>query len=785
MRNSVFVRTKWVACLLLLCGVVSPAVAQTKPLSPGTAKTSWAQLPPAAQVRISEAIGRDQAPYHALAIPKGFRLKDPRSGLQAEFTRQGVSVKSGTEASWSFKLDAYGGGNKLRAVSAARPRASGNRVEYRRGALVEWYVNGPSGLEQGFTLAKAPPQGGSGTVSLALALSGDLATAVDASNTGLTLSGSDGQPLLHYTGLAASDATGRALRSWLELSGRRLLLHVDAAGARYPIIVDPYFQVAKLTAYDGAANNSLGSWVGISGDGSTIVAADSVHALYVFLKPASGWSSTSNFAAKLTLPEGSFSSWNISVSGDGSTVVAGESGHWSTLIVDDQPPVITCDHYGVVHVFAKPSTGWANGPEIAELSASDTSSSFCGLSGSVAVSADGLTVAAGAANKDVFGDTPDQGAVYVFIRQGEIGWFFGQTEVAQLTALTGEAHDLLGFSVGVSGDGSTIVAGAPVTGFGTKTAVGGVYVFERPSGGWSTETETGFLGASDGTTEDTLGDSLGISADGSTVAAAAPDKDAASLHNSGEVYIFVKPSEGCGTDPPESAGLTASDPVFKMRLGAAMSFSGDGSTVVASSGGGDPDQVPPLSAYVFVRPSTGWSGDLTETAKITTTDFQRSISVSGNGSTVAIGAPFAVIGTNQGQGAVYVFSNFTRPFGTISISGLQFTQGSTSTTSNFDLKVSFTLDALSSGINPITEPVRVQIGSLFLTIPPGSFHKNSQGNYVFRGPIGGVSLDAQFKVLKANSYQFLLDGKNAQFQSTTGPLSVVLSIGDDGGSATK
>jgi hypothetical protein len=50
---------------------------------------------------------------------------------------------------------------------------------------------------------------------------------------------------------------------------------------------------------------------------------------------------------------------------------------------------------------------------------------------------------------------------------------------------------------------------------------------------------------------------------------------------------------------------------------------------------------------------------------------------------------------------------------------------------------------------------------------------------------GGVSLDAQFKVLKANSYQFLLDGTNAQFQSTSGPLPVALSIGDDDGSATK
>ena len=49
----------------------------------------------------------------------------------------------------------------------------------------------------------------------------------------------------------------------------------------------------------------------------------------------------------------------------------------------------------------------------------------------------------------------------------------------------------------------------------------------------------------------------------------------------------------------------------------------------------------------------------------------------------------------------------------------------------------------------------------------------------------GVSLDAQFKVTGANSYQFLLDGANAQFQSTSGPLPVVLSIVDDGGLATK
>jgi hypothetical protein len=104
-------------------------------------------------------------------------------------------------------------------------------VEYRRGALVEWYVNGPSGLEQGLTLAKAPARAGSGTLTLALTLSDGLTAAVDAGNTGLVRGGSDGQPALHYTGLTAYDATGRTLRSWLEVRGQRLLVHVDAARA--------------------------------------------------------------------------------------------------------------------------------------------------------------------------------------------------------------------------------------------------------------------------------------------------------------------------------------------------------------------------------------------------------------------------------------------------------------------------------------------------------------------------------------------------------------------------
>lgn len=68
------------------------------------------------------------------------------------------------EAEWEFvlQLEQLGYEGSLEPVETAAPIAEGNRVEYRRGALTEWYVNRPDGLEQGFTLVEAPP-GGSAT----------------------------------------------------------------------------------------------------------------------------------------------------------------------------------------------------------------------------------------------------------------------------------------------------------------------------------------------------------------------------------------------------------------------------------------------------------------------------------------------------------------------------------------------------------------------------------------------------------------------------------------------
>ena len=67
-------------------------------------------------------------------------------------------------------LQGYGW-SEMRTPPPVAPRAAGARVEFARAALVEWYVNRPSGLEQGFTVAERF-DGGDGPLRFEMAVRG-------------------------------------------------------------------------------------------------------------------------------------------------------------------------------------------------------------------------------------------------------------------------------------------------------------------------------------------------------------------------------------------------------------------------------------------------------------------------------------------------------------------------------------------------------------------------------------------------------------------------------------
>jgi hypothetical protein len=88
-------------------------------------------------------------------------------------------------------------------------------------------------------------------------------------------------------------------------------------------------ETAKLTASDGKFGDEFGYSVSISGN--TVVAGasndPSTNAAYVFVKPASGWATTSKFNAKLTSSGSSI--FGFSVAANGTTIVAGAIGNSS------------------------------------------------------------------------------------------------------------------------------------------------------------------------------------------------------------------------------------------------------------------------------------------------------------------------------------------------------------------------------------------------------------------------------------------------------------------------
>jgi hypothetical protein len=114
---------------------------------------------------------------------------------------------------------------------------SDGRVAYQRQGLEEWYLNGPLGLEQGFTIDAAPA--GKGSVEIAVAVSGDLTPGLVSDGAAVELRSSAGEPILGVEGLFVHDADDRELRSWFEIEAAGLVLHYDDSGARYPVEVDP------------------------------------------------------------------------------------------------------------------------------------------------------------------------------------------------------------------------------------------------------------------------------------------------------------------------------------------------------------------------------------------------------------------------------------------------------------------------------------------------------------------------------------------------------------------
>lgn len=270
---------------------------------------------------------------------------------------------------------------------------------------------------------------------------------------------------------------------------------------------------------------------------------------------------------------------------------------------------------------------------------------------SVAVSGDGSTVAIG--NRKGTGSVANTGTVLVYTKVAGT-W----TLQSKLSTTDGAANDYFGWGLSLSLDGNLLVIGSRNDTDKGATS-GSVFVYKRTGTAWAKQAK---LLASDGVATDLFGSSVAISRDGLTIAIGSTGQDPSAIANTGAIYVF----NWTGTAWAQQAKLIASTLVASALLGTSVNISSDGNVILAGAPGDKSGTVTTGAAYVFTRTGTTWA----QTAKIVPTgttyaamQFGVSVALSSDGTIAAIGAiNYGASSTNIGRGYI-----FTQSAGTWSI----------------------------------------------------------------------------------------------------------------------
>ncbi len=488
------------------------------------------------------------------------------------------------------------------------------------------------------------------------------------------------------------------------------------------LTVNPFAMPLGGIQYFKASNtqngDAFGQTVALSADGSTLAvaarredsgalgiggnqadeSAGASGAVYIFAVVGGVWSQQAYVKASNTGAGDEFG-FSLALSADGNTLAVGALDEDSIATgIDGNQADNSVSSAGAVYVFTRTGSTWN---QQAYVKASNTASgdSF-GIS--VALSADGSTLAVGAIGEDsnatgIGGDQINNaafaaGAVYVFARSGA-AW----TQQAYVKASNTGQLDNFGSALALAADGNTLAVSAPgessdATGIDGNQASnlafnsGAVYVFVRAGAAW---TQQVYVKASNTDSGDFFGDSLALSADGNTLAVGTPleDSDATGINGdgandlanfSGAAYMFVR----TGTAWSQQAYIKASNTEAFDLFGLAVALNADGNTLVVGApaedsnatglNGDQTNNSGPTNgaAYVFKRSGSVWQQSTyakQSTAGVVVADlsFGISVAVSGDASTYAVGAfdedgnatgvNGVGTGTSLGSGAVFMY----------------------------------------------------------------------------------------------------------------------------------
>jgi hypothetical protein len=393
-------------------------------------------------------------------------------------------------------------------------------------------------------------------------------------------------------------------------------------------------------------------------------------AVYVFSRSGDTWVQQAYIKAS-NAEDGDYFGATLDLSDDGNTlIVAALNEDSASAGVGGNPADNSALQSGAVYVFARTGSAWS---EQAYLKASNTVSGLR-FGSAVALSGDGGTLAvaapaeasnaAGIDGDQSNGSIPGAGAVYVFARAGA-SWSQQAYVKASNTGL-----DSFGAALGLSSNGNTLVVGAPTesslaTGVDgnqnddSGTQVGAVYVFARSGSSWAQQNylKPSYISADDAH-QLFFGASLGVSADGNTLAIGAPNENGAAAlvdgdpanmgrFNSGAVYVFSRLSGHWA----QRSYLKASNPGTSDYFGHELALSADGQSLVVAStyedspargiGGEQTDTSSETgAAYFYTDSGSGWQFESYIKASNTGAyfNFASSVALSADGTVLAVGS---------------------------------------------------------------------------------------------------------------------------------------------------
>ncbi len=305
----------------------------------------------------------------------------------------------------------------------------------------------------------------------------------------------------------------------------------------------------KSMAYIKASNTSkedqFGSAVALSGDGSTLAvsaidedgAGKGVNplvkgkqmvtnsgAVYIYTRTPAGWKQQAYLKAS-NAGEGYQFGNALSLTNDGNLLAVGSIGEASSATgINGNQNDSSMPGAGAVYVFARKNGAWS---QQAYVKSSNTGGPVVGyqFGYSVALASDGGTLAVGetsdpSAATGIDGDQKNSSAPdsgAVFVFAREGDNWSQQAYVKPWN--TTQRGALFGYSVGLSADGNTMAVGT----YDEDRGRGAIYAFVRRDGKWAQQMR---LVASNAEPGDSLGCAVSISDDGNTIVGGAFDEDA-------------------------------------------------------------------------------------------------------------------------------------------------------------------------------------------------------------------------------------------------------------------